>query len=62
MDSFFHLAFLGGINGQRFKDFLSQAKLNLDPNEHVIFIYDGALARNNPAIPGPYSELKKLPP
>ena len=27
-----------------------------------IFIYDGAPAHNNPAIPGPKSELKKLPP
>ena len=33
----FHPAFLGGMNGQRFNDFLSQASLNLDPNEHVIF-------------------------
>ena len=55
----FHSAFLGGMNGQRFNDFLSQAKLNIDPNEHVIFIYDGAPAHNNPAIPGPSFELKK---
>lgn len=48
--------------GQRFNDFLTQASLNLDPNEHEIFIYDGARAHNNPAIPGPNSELKKLPP
>ena len=34
----------------------------LDPDEHVFFIYDGVLARNNPAIPGPNTELKKLPP
>ena len=50
------------MNGQRFNDFLSQARLNLDPNEHVIFTYDGAPAYYNPAIPGPNSELKKLPP
>ena len=25
-------------------------------------VYDGALAHNNPAISGPNSELKKLPP
>ena len=42
--------------------FLSQASINFDPNEHVIFIYDGVSAHNNPAIPGPNSELKKLPP
>ena len=58
----FQSAFLGGMTGQRFNDFLTQARLNLDPNEHVIFIYDGAPAHNNPAIPGPNSELKKLPP
>ena len=58
----FHSAFLRGMTGQRFNDFLTQARLNLDPNEHVIFIYDGAPAHNNPAIPGSNSELKKLPP
>ena len=58
----FHSAFLGGMTGQRFNDFLTQARLNLDPNEHVVLIYDGAPANNNPAIPGPNSELKKLPP
>jgi len=50
------------MTGQRFNDFLTQARLNLDSNEHVIVIYDGAPAHNNPAIPGPNSELKKLPP
>ena len=35
----FHSAFLGGMTGQRFNEFLTQARLNLDPNEHVIFIY-----------------------
>ena len=58
----FHSAFLFGMTGQRFNDFLTQARLNLDPNKHVIFIYDGAPAHNNPAIPGPNSELNKLPP
>ena len=58
----FQSAFLGGITGQRFNDFLKQARLNLNPNEHVIFICDGAPAHNNPAISGPNSELKKLPP
>ena len=62
MDSFFTTGFLGGMTGQRFNDFLTQARLNLDPNEHVIFIYDGASAHNNPTIPGPNSELKKLSP
>ena len=62
MDSFFTQHFSKGMTGQRFNDFLTQARLNLDPSEHVIFIYDGAPAHNNPAIPGPNSELKKLPP
>ena len=54
----FHSAFIGGMNAQRFDDFLAQTRLNLDPDEHVIFIYDGAPAHNNPAIPGPNTELK----
>ena len=58
----FHSAVIGGMNAQRFDDFLAQTRLNLDPDEHVIFIYDGAPAHNNPAIPGPNTELKKLPP
>ena len=58
----FHSAILGGMNGRRFDDFLAQTRLNLDPDEHVIFIYDGAPAHGNPAIPGPNSELRKLPP
>ena len=58
----FHSSFLGGMTGQRFNDFLTRARLNLDSNEHVIFIHDGTPAHNNPAIPGPNSELKKVPP
>ena len=58
----FHSAILGGMNGRRFDDFLTQGRLNLDPDEHMIFIYDGAPAHRNPAIPRPNSELRKLPP
>ena len=58
----FHSAILGGMNGPRFDDFLPQTRLNLDPDEHVIFICDGAPAHRNPAIPGLNSELRKLPP
>ena len=58
----FHSAVIGGMNGRRFDDFLTQTRLNLDPDEHVILIYDGAPAHNNPAIPGPNTELKKLTP
>ena len=51
------------MNARRFDDFLPQTRLNLDSDEHVIFfIYDGAPAHNKPAIPGPNTELKKLPP
>ena len=33
-----------------------------DPDEQVVFIYDGAPAYHNPGNPGPNTELKKLPP
>ena len=58
----FHSAVIGGMNARRFDDFLTQTRLNLDPDEHVTFIYDGAQAHNNPAIPAPNTEMKKLPP
>ena len=57
----FHSAYLGGMNAVRFSDFLVQARLNLDPDETVIFIYDGARAHNNPGDPGANTELEKLP-
>ena len=53
---------IGGMNAQRFSDFLAQTRLNLDPNENVIFIYDGTPAHHNPADSGQITELKKLPP
>ena len=34
---------------------------NLDPDEEVIFIYDGAPAHRNPAIPAANTELEMLP-
>ncbi|XP_067050270.1 uncharacterized protein [Acropora muricata] len=58
----FHSAILGGMIGRRCDDFLAQTRVNLDPEEHMIFIYDGAPAHRYPAIPGPNSELRKLPP
>ena len=57
----FHSACLGGMNAVRFSDFLVQARLNLDPNETIIFIYDGARAHNYPGDPGANTELEKLP-
>ena len=48
------------MNARRFDDFLAQTRLNLDPDEHVIFTYDGVPANNKQAIPGTNTELKKL--
>ena len=56
----FHSAFLGGTTGQRFSDFLVQAKL--DPNEHVIFIYNGAPAYNKSCYSWSQFWAKKPPP
>ena len=58
----FHSAIIGGTNAQKFADFLAQTRLNLDPDEQVVFIYDIAPAHHNPGNPGPNTELKKLPP
>ena len=38
----FHSAMVGGMNAQRFSDFLLQARLNLDRDEHVIFIWSAS--------------------
>ena len=56
----FHSAYIGGMNAPRLNDFLAQARQNLDPNEEVIFIYDGAPAHRNPAIPAANTELEML--
>ena len=58
----FHSAIIGGMNTQRFSDVLAQKRLNLDPDENIIFIYDGPPAHHSPADPGQNTELKKLPP
>ena len=55
-------AALSRINAARFDNFLAQARTNLDPDEEVIFVYDGAPAHRNPVIPAPNTELKMLPP
>ena len=57
----FSSAAVGGMNAERFNNFLAQARTNLDPDESVIFVYDGALAHRNPTIPAPNTELKMLP-
>ena len=58
----FHSAYIGGTNAPRFNDFLAQTRQNLDPDEEVVFIYDGAPAHRNPAIPAANTELEMLPP
>ena len=57
----FHSAYIGGMNAPRFNAFLAQTRQNLDPDEDVIFIYDGAPAHRNPAIPSANTELEMLP-
>ena len=57
----FHSAYIGGMNARRLNDFLAQTKQNLDPDEEVIFIYDGGPARRNPAISSTNTELEMLP-
>ena len=50
------------MNTQRFSDVLAQTRLNLDPYENIILIYDGAPAHHSPADAGQNIELKKLSP
>ena len=57
-----HTAIIGGVNAERFNDFLRDARLNLNPDDQVIFIYDGAPAHGNQENPGPSTEPKTLPP
>ena len=58
----FHSAMFGGMNRQCFSELLAQTRENLDPEEIVIFIYDGTPAHNSPTNPADHTELKKLPP
>ena len=58
----FSSAFVGGMNAARFDNFLTQARTNLDPDESIIFVYDGAPAHRNPTVPAPNTELKMIPP
>ena len=57
----FHSTVVWGMNAQGFSDFLLQTRLNLDPEEHVIFIYDRAPALRYPTNRGPNSDIKMLP-
>ena len=49
------------MNAPRFNDFLAQTRQILDPDEEVIFIYDGAPAHRNPDISAANTELGMLP-
>ena len=56
----FHSAYIGGMNARRFNDFLALTRHYLDPDEEVVFIYDGAPVHRNPAIPAA-TEPEMLP-
>ena len=47
----FNSSIIGGMNAQKLNDFLAQTRLNLDPDEHVIFIDDSAPAHLIQLIP-----------
>ena len=55
-------AFVSGMKPERFDNFLTQARTYLDPEESLIFVYDGAPARGNPTVAAPNTELRMLPP
>ena len=57
----FHSAIVGVMNAQRFSEFLRQARQRLNPDENVVFIYDGAPAHLNLDSPSANTELKMLP-
>ena len=58
----FSSAAVRAMNAERFNNFLAQTRTNLDPDESVIFVYDGAPAHRNPTIPARNTALKMLPP
>ena len=53
---------IGGMNAQRFGEYLVLTQQQLDPDELMFFIYDGAPAHGNAANPGANTQLKLLPP
>ena len=52
---------IGGMNARLFYEFLVQARRQLDPEELVYMIYDGARAHCNADNPAANTELKMLP-
>ena len=57
-----HSAQVGGMNAQRFADFLNDTRQRLPPNDNVHFTYDNAPAHRNAVNPGPNTQLHPLPP
>ena len=57
-----HSAIVGGMNAPRVNEFLMQSRQRLNPNKHVVFIYDGAPPYRSADNPGENTELKMLPP
>ena len=47
----FSLTAVSGVNAARFDNFLAQTRTNLDPDEEVIFVYNGAPAYRKPGHP-----------
>ena len=56
----YHSVQIGGMNAQRFGECLVQTRQQLDPDELMFFIYDGAPAHGNAANPGANTQLKML--
>ena len=56
-----YTAQVGGINAQLFNDFLGQARRQLNRDELVYLIYDGAPVHRNAVNPAANTELKILP-
>ena len=54
----FSSAAVGGMNAERFNNFPAQARTNLDPDESVIFVYDGALPTETRPFPPKIQSLK----
>ena len=52
---------IGGMNARLFNEFLAQARRQLNPEELVYMLYDGAPAHRNADNPAANTELKMLP-
>ena len=52
---------VGGMNAQRFSDFLREARQRLNADEYVVLIFYGAPAHRNPENPHENTELRMLP-